>query len=128
MTLCVCSSWNVFLTCIFFCANDLSFMDCVHTFTIIYTTNICTNSTQTFMFISLVVSISNVDMSHIPISNGKCSIFTLSSQVFQFPYAIKNWSKCVEASLTPPQAWHFLLLGKSCDEYGRMGAGDKKKP
>jgi len=23
--------------------------------------------------------------------------------VFQFPYAIKNWSKCVEASLTPPQ-------------------------
>jgi len=36
----------------------------------------------------------------------------LPPNVFQFPYAIKNWSKCVEASLTPPQAG-------SCDDWER---------
>ena len=42
------------------------------------------------------------------------------SKVFQFPYAIKNWSKCVESSLSPPQATQNLEAGNLSQDAQRV--------
>ena len=126
-----------FLSCILICANDLSFITCVHTFKIYlynkyvykYTSTfhfqICTNSTPNFFCVPFnscfqLFKQKPVDKSGIscPDAHGLGSSFP---QVFQFPYAIKNWSKCVEASLTPPQAGINCAMKKKPGLLGYIG-------